>query len=80
VQGGRVDGIILLYSKVEDKVMNYLKDRDFPFVVVGKPYKYCEEITHVDNDNFRATKEVTDYLLELGHECIGFIGGDLNLV
>ncbi|MCA0148990.1 LacI family DNA-binding transcriptional regulator [Rossellomorea vietnamensis] len=80
VQGGRVDGIILLYSKVEDKVMNYLKNRDFPFVVVGKPYKYCEEITHVDNDNYRATKEVTDYLLGLKHECIGFIGGDLNLV
>jgi DNA-binding LacI/PurR family transcriptional regulator len=80
VQGGRVDGIILLYSKVEDKVMNYLKERNFPFVVVGKPYKFCEEITHVDNDNFRAAREVTDYLLELGHECIGFIGGDLNLV
>lgn len=34
----------------------------------------------MDNDNFRATKEVTEYLLNLGHTCIGFIGGDLNLV
>ncbi|TYS15856.1 LacI family transcriptional regulator [Rossellomorea vietnamensis] len=80
VQGGRVDGIILLYSKVEDKVMMYLKERDFPFVVIGKPFKHADEITHVDNDNFRATKEVTDYLLKAGHDRIAFVGGDLNLV
>lgn len=80
VQGGRVDGVILLSSKVEDRVLSYLHEQDFPFVVIGKPFKYMEEITHVDNDNFKAAKEVTDYLIDLGHEKIGFIGGDLNLV
>ncbi len=80
VQGGRVDGIVLLYSKVEDRVIMYLKERNFPFVLIGKPFKYTEEITHVDNDNFRATVEVTNYLLGLGHDRIGFIGGDLDLV
>ncbi|CAG9609211.1 LacI family DNA-binding transcriptional regulator [Pseudoneobacillus rhizosphaerae] len=80
VQGGRVDGVVLLYSKVEDKVLTYLQKREFPFVVIGKPFKHVEEITHVDNDNFRATKEVTEYLINLGHEAIAFIGGDLNLV
>ncbi|HYK72017.1 MAG TPA: LacI family DNA-binding transcriptional regulator [Pseudoneobacillus sp.] len=80
VQGGRVDGVVLLYSKVEDKILSYLQQRNFPFVVIGKPFKQVEEITHVDNDNFRATKEVTEYLINLGHEAIAFIGGDLNLV
>lgn len=80
VQGGRVDGLVLLHSRVDDKVMEYLRLRDFPFVVIGKPYKHVEEITHVDNDNFRATKEVTEYLLSLGHERIAFIGGSLDLV
>jgi DNA-binding LacI/PurR family transcriptional regulator len=80
VQGGRVDGVVLLYSKVEDKILTYLQKREFPFVVIGKPFKHVEEITHVDNDNFRATKEVTEYLINLGHEAIAFIGGDLNLV
>ncbi|MBM7586490.1 DNA-binding LacI/PurR family transcriptional regulator [Bacillus pakistanensis] len=80
VQGGRVDGVVLLYSKVEDKVMMYLRERGFPFVMIGKPFKYSEEITHVDNDNYRATKGATDYLLNLGHQRIAFIGGDLNLV
>ncbi|MDX5475429.1 MAG: LacI family transcriptional regulator, partial [Bacillaceae bacterium] len=33
VQGRRVDGIIMLYSRVEDKVINYLQNSNFPFVV-----------------------------------------------
>ncbi|WP_019413711.1 LacI family DNA-binding transcriptional regulator [Paenisporosarcina sp. TG20] len=80
VQGGRVDGVILLYSRIEDKVLNYLRERNFPFVVIGKPFKDAELITYVDNDNYIAAKEVTNYLLTLGHEQIGFIGGDLNFV
>lgn len=80
VQGGRVDGVVLLYSKIEDKVLMYLQERGIPFVVIGKPFKHVEEITHVDNDNFRATREVTEYLIQLGHDHIAFVGGNLNLV
>ncbi|MDG5473462.1 LacI family DNA-binding transcriptional regulator [Jeotgalibacillus sp. ET6] len=80
VQGGRVDGVVLLYSKVEDRILIYLRERNFPFVMIGKPFNYVEEITHVDNDNFQAAKDATDFLIELGHERISFIGGDENLV
>ncbi|MCA1031018.1 LacI family DNA-binding transcriptional regulator [Bacillus timonensis] len=80
VQSRRVDGIVLLYSRFEDRIVTYLLEKKFPFVVIGKPYKHIEEITHVDNDNYRATKEVTEYLIELGHERIAFVGGNLNYV
>ena len=80
VQGGRVDGIILLYSKVKDHVIDYLLEKDFPFVIVGKPYEKVDQITHVDNDNIEAAREATEYLLRLGHRRIGFIGGDENLM
>lgn len=80
VQGGRVDGIILLYSRVNDQVLNYLRERHFPFLVVGKPYECAEEITHVDNDNCRASRDAAEYLLGLGHTKIGFIGGSEKLV
>lgn len=80
VQGGRVDGIILLYSKIKDEVVDYLLEKDFPFVIVGKPYEHAERITHVDNDNVEAAKQATEYLLELGHERIGFIGGNEKLM
>jgi DNA-binding LacI/PurR family transcriptional regulator len=80
VQGNRVDGIVLLYSRVDDQIMHYLYEKQFPFVVIGKPYKYTDEIHHVDNDNVKAALEVTDYLISLGHERIGFIAGTLDLV
>ncbi|KZZ84600.1 LacI family DNA-binding transcriptional regulator [Bacillus sp. SJS] len=80
VEGKRVDGIVLLYSSVNDKLTLFLRKKEFPFVIVGKPFKDVNEITHVDNDNYRASKEVTEHLIEIGHEQIAFIGGDLNLV
>jgi len=79
VQGGRVDGIILLYSRIDDKILYYLKARNFPFVVIGKPFEFVEKITHVDNDNYLAAKEATEYVIGLGHEKIGFIGGSPSL-
>lgn len=80
VQGRRVDGIILLNSHINDKIMKYLLSTDFPFVVIGKPYENLDQITHVDNDNILAAREATEYLLKLNHKKIAFIGGSLNLV
>ncbi|MFB7640309.1 LacI family DNA-binding transcriptional regulator [Peribacillus butanolivorans] len=80
VQGGMVDGIILMYSRMNDHILTYLQARAFPFVVIGKPYDFIEEITYVDNDNVLAAEQATDYLIQLGHERIGFIGGDVTFV
>jgi DNA-binding LacI/PurR family transcriptional regulator len=80
VQGKRVDGILLLYSKKHDKVMDYLEKMKFPFVVVGRPYLKEEKITFVDNDNFILTKQLTEYLIELGHSTIGFVGGNPDFI
>lgn len=80
VQGRRVDGIILLYSRVNDRTMNYLKDMKFPFTMVGRPYKYDDEITYVDNDNKKIAHDMVDYLYQQGHRQIAFIGGDLDFV
>ncbi|MFS0612014.1 LacI family DNA-binding transcriptional regulator [Lederbergia ruris] len=80
VQGRRVDGLVLLNSYVEDRLTSYLMKCDFPFVIIGKPYRNEERITYIDNDNFRAAKEATEYLLSLHHERIAFIGGSPELV
>ncbi len=80
VQGRRVDGIVLLYSRVDDKVMQYLMDQQFPFVLIGKPQHSPDQITYIDNDNIRASREVTEYLLSLGHQRIAFVGGTPNLM
>lgn len=80
VETGRVDGVILLYSRINDRVMNFLKDKKIPYTMIGKPYDHMDQISHVDNDNFSATKEATQYLLHLGHKKIGFVGGSNNLM
>jgi DNA-binding LacI/PurR family transcriptional regulator len=80
VQGRRVDGIILLYSRVDDKLMTYLLEQNFPFTVIGKPYKNADKISHIDNDNYKAAMDLTQYLIQQGHKRIAFIGGSLNLV
>ncbi|MDQ0352177.1 DNA-binding LacI/PurR family transcriptional regulator [Alkalibacillus filiformis] len=80
VQGHRLDGLILLYSEVNDQIMNYLLEQDFPFTVIGKPYENEELITYVDNNNVQASLEATNHLINLGHERIAFVGGGLDLV
>ncbi|WP_160156984.1 LacI family DNA-binding transcriptional regulator [Geobacillus sp. TFV-3] len=76
LQGRRVDGVILLYSRQNDKLMKYLQKHDFPFVVIGKPHQKAEQVTHVDNDNVQAGKDATNYLIARGHERIAFVGGN----
>src|SRR5699024_10161458 len=75
VYGSYVDGAILLYSRVNDPIITFLHEQNFPFVIVGKPDEHLNAITHVDNDNFQAGKELTYVLIEHDHEKIAFIGG-----
>ena len=78
VQGKRVDGLILLYSRKNDQVIEFLKKVNFPFTVIGRPLVHEKSITYVDNDNITVTKNVTKYLIKLGHKQIAFIGGNEN--
>jgi DNA-binding LacI/PurR family transcriptional regulator len=76
VQGKKVDGVIVMYSKRDDKVVPYLMESGIPFVVIGKPVFESNKIMYVDNDNVQAAKEVTEYLIQFGHKKVAFIGGD----
>ena len=79
VYGSYVDGIILLYSRINDPVEKFLRENEYPYVIVGKPHEDINEVTHVDNDNVTAGKEVTQHLIEQGHKKIAFIGGSRDL-
>lgn len=80
VQGRRVDGVVLLYSRVNDKTMKFLQENNFPFTVVGRPDENEARITYVDNDNIFTTKQVTKHLIDLGHTNIAFVGGSIDFV
>lgn len=78
VRGSKVDGIILMTSKVDDECIEYLKNIDFPFSIIGSTD--YEEINQVDNDNALAAYELTKHLIEIGRKRIAMIVGDINLV
>lgn len=78
VNGKQVDGILVLYSKKDDPLVDYLIDSQIPFVILGKPTKDVNKISYVDNDNIHAAMEATEYLIKLGHNKIAFIGDDVK--
>lgn len=69
----RVDGFILLYSKEDDQILEYLVTKKVPFTIVGQPYKYHNESNCVDNDNQLLGYTATKHLIEKGHEKIVFV-------
>ncbi|OOM79149.1 LacI family DNA-binding transcriptional regulator [Clostridium sp. BL-8] len=68
-----VDGICLLRARADDKCIKYLKDAEFPFVVIGRPEE-SEGLLWVDNDNFQATYNLVNELIKKGHKSIAFLG------
>lgn len=74
VNSRSVDGIILFTSRTNDKCIDFLTRNNFPFSVIGRPDQ-TEGVLWVDNDNFQATYQVTNYLIMKGHSRISFLGG-----
>ncbi|MBL6465205.1 MAG: LacI family DNA-binding transcriptional regulator [Peptostreptococcus stomatis] len=74
VNSNKVDGVILMRSVIGDSTVNYLRDIEFPFILIGKSEEY-DDIYTVDTDNVDACRKLTNHLVGLGCEKIGFIGG-----
>ena len=77
--GGRVDGVIIMYSSVENIILEAIKALKIPVLIIGKPLK-TKGILYVDNDNVEAAFKVTDELLNRGHKNIALITGSLKMV
>ncbi|NLC66263.1 MAG: LacI family transcriptional regulator [Clostridium sp.] len=79
IKSSKVDGIILMESEEEDESQKYLLDNEFPFSVIGTPYKNKEKINYVDNDNIKACYELTKHLYGTGRRKIALIAGDESI-
>ena len=75
---GRIDGFILLYARKNDVIADYLCDQAIPYVIVGKPQDASGTTLCIDNDNLAAGRDAADYLYNLGHRRIGFLGKGKN--
>jgi DNA-binding LacI/PurR family transcriptional regulator len=79
VHGHRVDGVILLVSRVDDSLGEYLHKHKFPAAIIGRPL-YPWDICWADNDNIEAAYNATKYLLEHGHRKIACIINSFEFV
>jgi len=79
-RGGKVDGFIMLYSKKNDIIIDYLCEHGLLYLIVGNPDELANETICIDNDNMMAGREATDYLYNLGHRRIGYLGSKVDFM
>lgn len=67
----QVDGIILLATNINTALINEINQLKIPFLAVGQD---IPGVSSIINDDFQAAKDITTYLIDKGHQRIGFIG------
>ena len=76
VKDERVGGFIVLYSKQDDAIIDYLYSEGLLYVLIGKAKQYGNQTIYIDNDNLLAGHEATEYLYSLGHKKIAYVGSE----
>lgn len=77
VQSNRVDGFIIVRTRVDDGRIKYLNSIDFPFVAFGR-VPGMEDIPYVDENSEYGMQLIADHLVELGHDRIACIAPTLD--
>ena len=72
---GLCDGLILMVPIVPDAFFERLQSCRIPFVIVGD-HRPEPHLSVCDVDNVDAGRQITDYLLDLGHRRIAMLRGD----
>jgi DNA-binding LacI/PurR family transcriptional regulator len=74
---GYCDGLIVITPALDTPVISAISARNVPFVVVGAEYD-DPAIASVDIDNHQCARDITQYLISLGHREIAHIAGPEN--
>lgn len=78
-RSGRADGFILLYSRPDDPIIDYLYSEGLLYVLIGKACQYVNQTIYIDNDNLLAAREAAEYLYHLGHRRIAYLSSDTSM-
>ncbi len=76
---GNVDGVVIHGPKVDDARIAFLQDLGLPYVVHGRASDVTADYNWVDVNNRRAFFRATNFLLDLGHQRIGLLNGQLDM-
>ncbi|MGV9500369.1 LacI family DNA-binding transcriptional regulator [Streptomyces sp. NPDC003642] len=77
-RGGRVDGVLLMSVRAEDRLPDMLADAGLPTVLLGRR-SGDEQITYVDADNVGGAREAVAHLVAGGRRAIAAITGPLDM-
>lgn len=72
---GLCDGLILMVPIVPDEFFERLRSYQIPFVIVGD-HRRESDLSVCDVDNADAGRQITNYLLDLGHKRIAMLRGN----
>lgn len=74
----RMQGIIIPSSLADVKLLNLLRKRRFPFVVIGKFVEDVKPVSWVDINNQQGGEQAVAHLFQNGYERIALICGGLD--
>lgn len=78
VQSQRVDGFIIVRTRVNDERAIYLEKIGFPFVAFGR-VPGLDDIPYIDENSEQGMRLVVDHLVKLGHRKFACIAPSLNM-
>ena len=61
-------------------MIDYLYNEGLLYVLIGKAYQFANQTIYIDNDNLLAGQEAAEYLYQLGHRKIAYLGVDNSLM
>ena len=76
---GRVDGLVLLASRINDDLIKQLLKNNYPFVLIGRSQEY-QSIPRVDNDNYKAAYDLIIKLIKSGYKDFSILAGHKDYV
>ncbi len=79
VGSGRVDGLIITRTKINDERIFYLLETQTPFVVMGR-VNNAPAVPFIDIDSKEGIKQLTEKLISLGHKRIALITSPDELI
>lgn len=77
VYNDKVDGLLMVGAFVDEIVVS-ISGRRTPPIVLVDAYSNTESYDTVISDNFRASYQAVEYLINKGHQHIGLVGGEPN--
>ena len=73
ISNGKVDGVILMRTLIEDEAVKLLLEQEFPFVVIGT--SGYNNVIQIEHNHYEGCKELTSMLLMKQLKRIAVIGG-----